>query len=440
MAQYKVPQDVEADDKLLGPFSFRQFVYLMVVAGLGGLAFLFFKIFPLLVIIPIPFMIFLLVLALPLKKDQPMETYLSAVVSFYMKPRTRTWEPGQGETTIVITAPKQIEEVRTKGLSEEEATHRLSFLADIVDTEGYAIKGEVPNNSSMNAEFYQEANNTQDMFDAAEQNTNYIQNLNNTAQSRHDQLINQMRNAIDNNHSWQMNNSSISHMHSGPQGQTIKPQITSQNGNSVSATSVTAAPMTAQSFQSQVPNLPQPQSVPMPQQYSYTAPTANAGMGVNPMDAKDGVNSSVIIQPDESAFTINNMPINPYAPTDEADTSNFMSDNSTSEPNESESNTPDISASIENHLNEATIADSAPNPEPVNLDQNPSDFGDDDWGDNSADTATAEPEPELEPEPKPSQQIIDLAHNEDFSIETIAQQAKRIEEKNNNGEVYISLH
>ena len=126
----------------------------------------------------------------------------------------------------------------------------------------------------------------------------------------------------------------------------------------------------------------------MPQQYSYTAPTANAGLGVNPMDAKEGVNSSVIIQPDESAFTVNNMPVNPYAPTNESDTSNFMSDNSTSEPNESESNTPDISASIENHLNEATIADSAPNPEPVNLDQNPSDFGDDDWGDNSADTAT----------------------------------------------------
>ena len=34
MAQYKVPQDVEADDKLLGPFSFRQFVYLLIAGGL----------------------------------------------------------------------------------------------------------------------------------------------------------------------------------------------------------------------------------------------------------------------------------------------------------------------------------------------------------------------------------------------------------------------
>jgi hypothetical protein len=34
MAVYKVPQDVEAEDKLIGPFSFRQFIYL-IVAALG---------------------------------------------------------------------------------------------------------------------------------------------------------------------------------------------------------------------------------------------------------------------------------------------------------------------------------------------------------------------------------------------------------------------
>ena len=32
MAVYKVAQDVEADDKLLGPFTFRQFIYLIIVA------------------------------------------------------------------------------------------------------------------------------------------------------------------------------------------------------------------------------------------------------------------------------------------------------------------------------------------------------------------------------------------------------------------------
>ena len=70
MAQYKVPQDVEADDKLLGPFSFRQFVYLLVAAGCIVLAVALFQLFPLLVIIPAIPALFFIVLALPLKKDQ----------------------------------------------------------------------------------------------------------------------------------------------------------------------------------------------------------------------------------------------------------------------------------------------------------------------------------------------------------------------------------
>lgn len=163
MAQYKVPQDVEADDKLIGPFSFRQFVYLLIVGGLVALAVGLFQLFPLLAIIPIPFALFFLALALPLKKDQPMETYLAAIVSYYLKPHTRLWTPGQRESTILITAPKIVEEVRTRNLSSEEATHRLSFLADIVDTEGYAIKGA--GNNSMREDLIAEANATTDMFE-----------------------------------------------------------------------------------------------------------------------------------------------------------------------------------------------------------------------------------------------------------------------------------
>ncbi|MBQ9180814.1 PrgI family protein [Candidatus Saccharibacteria bacterium] len=163
MAQYKVPQDVEAEDKLLGPFTFRQFVYLLVAGGLVALAVGLFQLFPLLAIIPVLPAFLFLILALPLKKDQPMETYLAALVSYYIKPRTRKWTPGQRESTILITAPKIVEEVRKRDISEEEATHRLSFLADIVDTGGYAIKGAV--NNSMREDLLAEANATVDMFD-----------------------------------------------------------------------------------------------------------------------------------------------------------------------------------------------------------------------------------------------------------------------------------
>ena len=192
MAQYKVPQDVEADDKLIGPFSFRQFVYLMISGGLIAVAFVLFQIFPILVIIPIPFILFLWALALPLKKDQPMETYLSAVVDFYLKPQKRVWMPGQTDATITISAPKKVEESRTKDLSQEEASHRLSFLADIVDTEGHAIK-----DSNLNPDFVAETANTQDIFDQG-QTYNLDQRLEQSTENRHEQLVQQMRAAIDN--------------------------------------------------------------------------------------------------------------------------------------------------------------------------------------------------------------------------------------------------
>ena len=124
MAQYKVPQDVEADDKLLGPFSFRQFVYLLIAGILIAIAVALFSVFPLLVLIPVLPALFFIVLALPLKKDQPMETYLAAIVSYYLKPHKRIWTPGQRESTITITAPKIVEDSRTRDITGEEATHR----------------------------------------------------------------------------------------------------------------------------------------------------------------------------------------------------------------------------------------------------------------------------------------------------------------------------
>ena len=141
MATYKVPQDVEADDKLIGPFSFRQFVYLIIVVMCGALAWGLAQLFIGLAIIPLPAILFFGTLALPLRKDQPMEIYMAAMVSFYLKPRKRLWDPEGIETMIEIIAPKTVEVQRTKDLSQGEAEQRLSYLANIVDTQGWAIRG-----------------------------------------------------------------------------------------------------------------------------------------------------------------------------------------------------------------------------------------------------------------------------------------------------------
>lgn len=195
MATYKVPQDVEAEDRLLGPFTFRQFVYLLIAAIAGALAAALFQIFPLLAILPLPVIIFFLILALPLKKDQPMETYLAAIVSFYIKPNKRFWRPGQGETTIQITAPKIVEKSRTRDISEEEASHRLSFLSNLVDSEGYAIRGN--HNGNFTENFIADTEDVNDFMDDS-QNQNLINLIQKEKVARHAEIINQMKAAINN--------------------------------------------------------------------------------------------------------------------------------------------------------------------------------------------------------------------------------------------------
>jgi hypothetical protein len=183
MAVYKVPQDVEAEDKLIGPFGFRQFIYLMIAAFGCFIAFLMYKISPFLVAVPLPVVFFFLMIALPLRKDQPTEVYLAAVIQYNLKAKKRLWIADGAVSTVTITAPKEMEDKRTKDLSEDEAVQRLSSLAQLMDTRGWAARG-VTNpqvNSTGNIQFSDEiiaeAANAPDILDADAKNAQALDSL-----------------------------------------------------------------------------------------------------------------------------------------------------------------------------------------------------------------------------------------------------------------------
>jgi hypothetical protein len=167
MAVYKVPQDVEAEDKLIGPFSFRQFIYL-IVAALGiFMAWLLAQIFIGLLILPLPIVFAFLALALPLRKDQPMETYLIAMLKFFFKPRKRIWDPEGTISLVRITAPKVIEGPQLKGFGGDEASQRLAYLAQVVDTQGWSTRGATSANDTMSDIFIAEATHAEDILDSS---------------------------------------------------------------------------------------------------------------------------------------------------------------------------------------------------------------------------------------------------------------------------------
>lgn len=193
MAEYTVPQDVEAEDKLLGPFSFRQFLYLIVMVAGIGVAWLLGNMLLPLAIIPLPIIIIFGALALPIRKDQPMETYLVALVNFYLKPHKRLWTPGQPESTIQISAPKKAEGPYKRNLSADEVSHRLSYLSNLVDESGRIMEGGT---NSLQASVFAEAAGTKDMYEAAATNTTLNQSIESANEVRHKELVAKMAEMI----------------------------------------------------------------------------------------------------------------------------------------------------------------------------------------------------------------------------------------------------
>ncbi|MBI2588999.1 PrgI family protein [Candidatus Saccharibacteria bacterium] len=146
MAVYKVIQDIESEDKLLGPLTLKGFIY-AVIAGLC--AFIDFRLvlapdvgswrWLVILLLVLPMALFG-VLASPLGRQQPTEVWLLAHLRFLVKPRQRLWDQTGISKLVSITAPKKIAKLHTKGLSETEVRSRLQTLTATLDSRGWAIK------------------------------------------------------------------------------------------------------------------------------------------------------------------------------------------------------------------------------------------------------------------------------------------------------------
>lgn len=146
MAVYKVIQNVEAEDKLVGPLTFKQFIYAIIS---GACIFINFKIlisanlgimrWVLLAGFSMPMVLFA-VLAAPLGGDQPTELWLLSHLKFMFRPHQRTWSQEGTIQTVTITAPKRETTRLTKDISQGEVQSRLKALATILDSRGWAIQ------------------------------------------------------------------------------------------------------------------------------------------------------------------------------------------------------------------------------------------------------------------------------------------------------------
>ena len=139
MGTYKVPQNVEAEDKILGPLSLKQFIYALIGLGWGFLTFAILKSVLLLwIIVGVPPMLFMLGLGLYQRDDQPLETYVVAIAQYFVRPRTRFWSKEPISEVFRLEPPPPKEEQVKR--DPREVHSQLQQLAQLVDTRGWSMK------------------------------------------------------------------------------------------------------------------------------------------------------------------------------------------------------------------------------------------------------------------------------------------------------------
>lgn len=95
--RFQVPQFIDIEDKVFGPFTFKQFVY---IAGGVGLCFVLLRIFPrfLAIIFIIPVASFSLALAFYRVNNKPFIQMVEAVLRYFIGARLYIWKRADKET------------------------------------------------------------------------------------------------------------------------------------------------------------------------------------------------------------------------------------------------------------------------------------------------------------------------------------------------------
>ena len=130
--QFQIPQFIEVEDKIFGPLTFRQFVY--IVGGLGS-AYMLYRVLPF--FIAFPFIAALLGLAAALAffkyNGRPFILALEHGFSYFLRPRLYLWNNERKRGTArakTAAASQQKAEVYVPKLSDSKL-HELAWSLDI---------------------------------------------------------------------------------------------------------------------------------------------------------------------------------------------------------------------------------------------------------------------------------------------------------------------
>jgi hypothetical protein len=128
--EYQVPQFIEVEDKIFGPLSLKQFIYVAGGVGLCVVIVLYLRPLILAIILAAPVAALTGALAFYRINNKPFIEILEAGFNYYLGNRLYLWKKEKHEQ---VAAPAPVAEVRQKlGLSRGKL-HELALSLDIQD-------------------------------------------------------------------------------------------------------------------------------------------------------------------------------------------------------------------------------------------------------------------------------------------------------------------
>jgi len=133
--RYKVPHNIDMQDRIVGPLTMLQFIE--AVIG-GGLAYICFSGIPGFIGTFLGIIVALLTLAIVFVKinERPFTAFLVSLIQFVLNPKQRSWhKDAEDSLNVEIIKPveKKEDKIKTKHINREQ----IEALARQTDSEGY---------------------------------------------------------------------------------------------------------------------------------------------------------------------------------------------------------------------------------------------------------------------------------------------------------------
>ncbi len=131
--KFRVPQFIDVEDKIFGPFTFKQFIYL---AGSGGLAFVIYKTVTFYLAIPLALALVGLGISLAFYKPngKPFMYMIEAGFNYYVGDKLYVWKKNlkKKRDEKTATAESPVAPIPQKNLSESKLKD-IAWSLDVLD-------------------------------------------------------------------------------------------------------------------------------------------------------------------------------------------------------------------------------------------------------------------------------------------------------------------